>query len=135
MGMSRRRRTDSSTDGRWRIHCPRHSPRRSHLVRADSKGKILWDKTVGHLRCNIQRWHNCRLGIFHGRRYSGNSTSCSMGTGDAFLIKCDSSGNELWEEYTVTLITSTFSQRYKQMTEAFVLAGTFAIAGIDTIFT
>jgi hypothetical protein len=67
-----------------------------YVVRTDSKGSLLWEKTFGGVRCDYA-WsvQQTRDG---GYIIAGGTESFGAGIYDVYLIKLDASGNAIWEK-------------------------------------
>jgi hypothetical protein len=67
-----------------------------YVVRTDSKGVLLWEKTFGGVRCDYA-W-SVQQTKDGGFIIAGGTESFGAGIYDVYLIKLDASGNEIWEK-------------------------------------
>ncbi len=75
------------------------------VVKLDSKGNLLWDKTIGGDADDNEVWCLEKTSdggyIFGGNSYSGISgekTESNRGDADYWVVKIDGSGNKIWDK-------------------------------------
>jgi hypothetical protein len=68
----------------------------AYLVRTDSKGKLLWEKTFGGFDWDFA--YDIETTADGGFLLVGETHSLGNGNADAYLIKTDKDGNLLWEK-------------------------------------
>ena len=66
-----------------------------YLIKTDTLGDILWDRTYGGL--GNEKGHSVQQAQDGGYVIAGWTSSFGAGGGDVYLVKTDSSGNTLWE--------------------------------------
>lgn len=66
------------------------------MVKTDSEGNILWEKTYGGLQTDIG--YSVQQTLDEGYIIVGKTNSFGAGKDDMWLIKTDKEGNKLWDE-------------------------------------
>ena len=77
-------RTTSFGAGGWDVY----------LIKTDADGDTLWTRTYGNYY--QERGRSVRQTLDGGYIIAGRTNSLGAGNRDAYLIKTDSDGNELW---------------------------------------